>query len=230
MSLSRKAFLATLVFLLSTCNAMSDQKKSGLYLGASLGGAWDKSENVEEEIGFGPSGWTWDGSDRSFIGGIFVGYNRAIANGFIVGVEADIEKSGLHVMKLMDDTGVPDPYYLQEWDSNWQGSARLRLGYSVGRTLFFATGGLAWADFQMKIYEGGSSTNFDKFSKNIVGWTIGGGVEHDVTERLAIRLEYRHTDFGTQSVIPAISDYSSGYQENYKVKQDAVRVGGVYGF
>jgi outer membrane immunogenic protein len=219
------------MLLLWTGSAFSDQPKSGAYLGASLGIAWGKNDMVEYDHPAGtPNDYTLSARDRSILGGVFAGYNHMLQNGLMIGLEGDLEALNLHRRKILDDGGVPDPDYLQEWNSDWQASARLRLGYKRGSTLFYLTGGLAWADLQQKVFEKDSSTNFEKFSKTLQGWTLGGGIEHKFTDQLSIRASYRHTDFGKVSLIPTISDYDGDYKDVYKVKQDAVRIGLVYGF
>ena len=177
-----------------------------------------------------PSGWTWDGHSSNFVGGGFAGYNLAIAQGFFLGVEADIDASNKSVTKFMDHAGAPDPAWLQEWNSAWQASLRGRVGYTFHHTMVYVTGGAAWTDFDMKVYPINLSTNPNSFSKTLQGWTLGGGLEHELTDHLAVRLEYRHSDFGKVSLVPSVAGYSNAFSEIYRVKQDTVRVGIVYRF
>jgi outer membrane immunogenic protein len=52
----------------------------------------------------------------------------------------------------------------------WLGTVRGRLGYAVGPSLFYATGGFAYGSVKTAI-------NDVSFSDTRTGWTVGGGIE-----------------------------------------------------
>jgi outer membrane immunogenic protein len=86
-------------------------------------------------------------------------------------------------------------------NSHWQASARARVGYAMDRTMFYVTGGAAFTGVK-------ATTNYIPFgifpgiltsdSRNLVGWTIGAGVEYAATDNFTLGLEGRYSDYGTQ--------------------------------
>jgi outer membrane autotransporter protein len=94
--------------------------------------------------------------------------------------------------------------------ADWQGTLRLRLGYTRENWLAYITGGAAVSrvKFETSFTDtylaplGASSQS--STAKTKVGWALGVGAEHALTKRLAIRGEYLYADFGnidTQSVV-----------------------------
>ena len=64
----------------------------------------------------------------------------------------------------------------------WFGTARARLGYSVGSTLFYATGGYAYGSVKTRVdltFLG--TTTRASFSETKGGWTVGAGIETPFT-------------------------------------------------
>lgn len=135
------------------------------------------------------------------------GMNRAMGN-LIVGVEADWT------------FGTPDAFemrspFTQNNGASFNGTlyageyvnsvitARARVGRELHGCLVFGTGGLAFGSVD---YYGEANFNpqgnvfySNDFTKTRVGWTAGAGLEHPVTEHLAIKGEFRLVDLGQQS-------------------------------
>lgn len=138
----------------------------GFYMGGVLG------------YGFGDaSGFEPDG----FLGGITAGINYQV-NTLLFGGEADIMVAGI------SDEGVED------YDMNWVGTVRGRIGYAFDRFVVFGTGGFAWTNAE---YDGaGSDTNFH------AGWTVGAGLEAAITSRVSAKVEYLYMSFGDELYSP----------------------------
>ncbi|THV21592.1 outer membrane protein [Peteryoungia ipomoeae] len=127
--------------------------------------------------------------DGARLGG-FAGYNWQFSNGFVVGLEGDLnydwndgKLAGVNV------------------EGGLNGSGRIRAGYAFDRALIFAAGGVAATEFKA----------FDPcFSDEgtAIGWTVGGGVDFAVTDRIFTRLEYRYNDFGSTKVAGADVDFN----------------------
>lgn len=147
---------------------------SGPYAGVSLGygfsGETDVGSPVNNEIGT-------DG----FLLGAFAGYNWQVGN-IVAGAEADIGYSWVEGSNagLTSESGV-------------EGSLRARLGYVVSpNILLYATAGGAAKDLEVS---GGGVSD----SNTMIGWTAGGGADIMVTENIFGRVEYRYTDFGSET-------------------------------
>jgi outer membrane immunogenic protein len=70
-----------------------------------------------------------------------------------------------------------------DYEANWFGTVRARLGYSVNNVLFYGTGGLAYGEMdvtQKLAAENGTESATWKGSTNgwNLGWTLGGGIEY----------------------------------------------------
>lgn len=162
---------------------------TGFYVGADLGYTWGRDHTTEYVTASGAfTGFQWDYKANSFVGGLFAGGNYQIGS-FVLGAEADIE-----ALRLKG--GFFDPPGSGDTRLDWQGSFRGRAGYAVDKTLFYGTGGLAFADISHTYSN--LITGISETTAGIrTGWTAGGGVEFALTPQILARAEYRYTDFGT---------------------------------
>lgn len=191
---SRKILLAASVLALAvySSHAMaadpfvdSSHDWNGLYIGAHAGYGWGESDI--DLLGLAP-GYSYDVD--GVLGGIQAGYNWQ-QGALVLGLEGDI---GAKLYKG-DDAGFLGA--LDSIDGNWGGSVRARAGLAHDAFLFYATGGVAWLnyDYNSKIVPAGPTA---KFSDTDLGWTVGGGVEYAFQENWTAKLEYLYTDYGKQ--------------------------------
>ncbi|MGQ4273296.1 outer membrane beta-barrel protein [Terrihabitans sp. B22-R8] len=138
---------------------------TGFYAGAHLGYGFGDANSADTD---------------GFLIGVQGGYNWQY-NAFLVGLEADISYSGVGYNGLAD-----------EYEIDWLGTARGRIGYAFDRFVAYGTGGLAWANAE---YDSGVSTD----SNTHIGWTLGAGVEAAVTQNISAKAEYLYMDFGDES-------------------------------
>jgi outer membrane immunogenic protein len=115
--------------------------------------------------------------DGARLGG-FVGYNWDMGSQLVVGVEGDLNYDWNE--ETIAGTDINSGL-------NW--SARARVGYAMDRALLFAAGGYTGTNVSI---DGGGFDDDD----TLHGWTIGGGVDYAVTDRMFTRVEYRYNDFG----------------------------------
>ena len=99
------------------------------------------------------------------------------------------------------------------------GSARVKLGYASGDTLFYATGGVAFGDFQNILASNGG---FSESASKHVGWAGGVGADYALNAQMAVRLEGMYYGFGSKSF--------DGTDVSVKNSAYTVRVGVVYKF
>ncbi|MET2825807.1 outer membrane protein [Mesorhizobium shangrilense] len=159
---------------------------TGAYIGVQGGYAWTHGQlDINQETYF-------DGNLNGALLGAHAGYNWQPGDNFVGGIEVDVE----HVWNTRDFVGGDgvETHVAGDIGTDWQGSARLRGGYAVERTLFFATGGVAMAHGFLNL----PGPDYHQ-SKTFVGWTAGAGIEHAFTDHWTGRLEYRYADFGSQS-------------------------------
>ena len=70
------------------------------------------------------------------------------------------------------------------------------MGLAVGRALIYATGGVAFAEFDATLQVG---ANRPTDSETAVGGTVGGGVEFAITDMVSAFVEGRYTVMGSDS-------------------------------
>ncbi|MCF6370450.1 outer membrane protein [Rhizobium halophilum] len=143
---------------------------SGPYIGLHGGYGWGDSD-VDGLAGSG----NFDGGR---FGG-FVGYNWQMSNGFVAGLEGDINYDWNE--DEIGTTGV-------DGETGFSGSVRGRVGYAMDRTLIYAAGG--WTATNVEL----SGAGVDE-SDTAHGWTLGAGIDHAFTDNVFGRLEYRYNDY-----------------------------------
>ena len=123
---------------------------TGFYLGANLGYGWANA----------------DVSDKNgYVGGGQIGYNYEFDNHLVLGLEGDMDATGM-------EFGGNDVDYMI--------TGRGRLGYAFDRWMVYGTGGVGYAKAD---------------DLNDTGWVAGGGVEWAATDHIVTGLEYLHYNF-----------------------------------
>jgi outer membrane immunogenic protein len=153
-----------------------------------------------------------------FLAGGQFGYNRRLPNKFVVGVETDLQWSGIRASNQSNVSGInifpPDdgPAFAESSSTsqisirqNWFGTTRLRLGYrAFDRVLAYATGGIAYAGFSADTSAASNAVNFfdtehgstsGSGSSTRIGWTVGAGVEYAIAENLSFKSEYLYSQY-----------------------------------
>ena len=189
----------------STYQPVAETNWAGFYVGGNLGSVTgrDRSTLIAgvlpsasiESFNLAPDGIT---------GGAQAGYNWQ-AGSWIFGIEADVQASSQRDNRTCVLT-CGGAGLLVAYDATlpWWGTVRGRLGYSVGSTLFYATGGYAYGDVKTRVttnsFLGLVTTTFDSTKS---GWTAGAGIESPFTllgllgPNWTSRTEYLYVDLGT---------------------------------
>jgi outer membrane immunogenic protein len=174
---------------------------TGVYAGGHVGYGWGQADGSN-------TGWGVADTDGWFGGGQ-VGVNYQFAPNWVWGVEADI--SGGDISGRSSSSPSTRPF-----KTDMLGTARLRLGYTVDRVMFYGTGGLAWAHSK-------ATWVSDHDSNTSIGWALGGGIEYAFAPNWSAKLEYIHADYGHD-------DYNLAPTTRMDVKNDTVKVGVNYLF
>lgn len=186
---------------------------SGFYVGAQAGYAWGGNghdfgtvtavdldgDGITDVTAVDSGAFGDDDDNDGFVGGAHAGYNFQFGS-IVIGAEADIEATGLNGGRsytFVDAFG--NQYTVQSGhEIDWQGSVRGRIGFALDRTLIYATGGLAFADFKNggAAVAGPFGTHFAGNDNGVEwGWAVGAGAEYAFTNFLTARVEYRYTNF-----------------------------------
>lgn len=158
---------------------------SGLYVGVNGGYGWATSRHTDT-LGvttgdFDQSGWLFGGT---------LGYNWQMDR-IVFGIEADWGFAGI------DGSTTTSCAAGCKTDLQSFGTLRPRLGYAWDQFMPYITGGLAWG-----LIDAGQP-GFYKSSWE-AGWTIGGGLEVQLTPNLSAKAEYLYADLGDGGYTVAI--------------------------
>ncbi len=172
---------------------------AGFYLGGNFGSVTARDHSALSGAG-GSELFTL--APDGLNGGVQAGYNWQAGN-WVFGLETDIQASLQEDNKtcILSCSALSAAAY--DATLPWLGTVRGRLGYAVGPTLFYATGGFAYGSIKTEI--GFSGFPQVKLSETRGGWTVGGGVETPFTflglfgPNWTSKTEYLYVDLGTSS-------------------------------
>jgi outer membrane immunogenic protein len=157
----------------------------GVYYGISAGYGWGESAGVSPE---------------GFAASVTAGYNHQVGP-LVVGIEGDFG--------YMDADDSAAGGLFRSRFGPWWATVRGRAGLAMGSALLYGTGGVAFAESDVRI-AGDSNSDWR------TGWVAGGGLEWALSSRTSAKIEYLHMDFGQNSEL-------AGFCFDEKV--DLVRLG-----
>ncbi len=137
---------------------------TGFYFGGHLGYGFSSTDGAVEPDGF--------------LGGVQLGYNWQVSRNWVFGLETDIAGTDMNDSVAGINTHV-----------DYLGTARVRLGYAVDRTLFYGTGGLAYA---RSAVNGVHDTD--------TGYALGAGIEWAFAPSWSAKVEYMFHGFDNNLV------------------------------
>ncbi|MDO9369140.1 MAG: outer membrane beta-barrel protein [Sphingopyxis sp.] len=122
-----------------------------------------------------------------------LGYDRRMGN-FVVGLVLEGGRS--EARDSVSGFSTTPASYTMSREADYQGSARLRAGYTPGGgALFYVTGGGAYAKLDNRFTTSNTANSFaDNGRTNAWGYAAGGGAEVMVTNNISLGLEYLYTD------------------------------------
>lgn len=221
---------------------------SGGYVGVNAGATFNNTQfrqnyryTGQQDIGADATALI-DGLDSEgqadqtwFTAGILAGYNWQYGN-VVIGGEADFNYLGIHgtlrnnVSDVMSQVMAPENTNAVDtidYETNWYGTVRARLGYAMDNVLVYGTAGLAYGE--MDINQKLDATNGDEYANwnaktsgwNL-GWVLGGGIEYGI-DRWTLGAEYQYVNLNSYDwtskadvslTDPTLSDDWSEVKEN----------------
>ena len=151
---------------------------AGFYAGIHAGSTFDDTLTLTD----GDSSISGE-ADSAFVGGIHVGYNWQKSTNWVFGLEAAVS--------LLDD-GEEDFEV-----TDYLASVRGRLGYATGNSLFYGTGGVAFLGYSDDV-----AGLLDE--DTAVGFVVGGGFEHKLTDNISFGVEGLYYDFSSETILPGV--------------------------
>jgi outer membrane immunogenic protein len=175
-----------------------------------------------------------------FVGGGQMGYNWQFAPNWLIGIEADISYTDFREstdVRTVPLAGVGSLLNTFSTRLDYLGTVRGRIGYVVDRTLFYATGGLAYGDVRNTVNFFGPAGQLQFSGRNSsveTGYAVGGGIEHAFLPNWTVKGEYIYFDLGRDTVnvavIPGSGGGGTGYNSTFRNDGHIGRVGLNYKF
>ena len=184
------------------------------------------------------------------IGGIQLGYNYQFSNNWVLGFEGDIGAADVHGGRSAGTQftapGMTSAYFGLQDKTSWMATATARVGYAMGRTLFYGKGGAAFENSSVSatcfnpqglalpvpnpcVNQAGAvfanGTGFGTSSTR-TGWTLGFGSEFDLGNNWSAKAEYDYLSFGRHTALA--SDGTTTISDRSDISQ--VKVGLNYRF
>ena len=138
-------------------------------------------------------------TSSGFFGGGQIGYNYQFASSWVAGIEADIEGSDIKSKLNVNVAGISATAGTK---LDWFGTVRGRVGYLVTpMALLYATGGWAYGQTTSSLNASALGASLSSsFAHDKSGWTVGGGLEYALTNRITFKTEYLYIDLGTNNI------------------------------
>ncbi|MCZ2203350.1 outer membrane protein [Bartonella sp. A05] len=145
--------------------------------------------------------------------------------------------------KLGDDSAV---HHVLSTQVNFTGATRVRAGFSLGHLMLYVAGGVAYTGVQQtgfyQVTQEGHRGPFDPEGKVVggkvigtgivwpteiqikIGYILSGGLDVAVTDHIAMRAEYRYTDFGKFALVYDIYFPDKTKEISYKINDFRVGI------
>ena len=190
---------------------------TGFFAGANAGFIDSKTASTDLDDAWA-AGETIHNSGSGVLGGVQAGYNLQ-TGALVFGLETDIAATSA------DPKGTTHGNRVESGRTSALGTVRGRVGLAYDHTLFYVTGGLAYADVSNSISNGAVTASTSGWR---TGWTLGGGVETAIAPHWTVKVEGLYYNLGTANA--QFTEISTPYA--FKTKNDGAlaRVGVNYKF
>jgi outer membrane immunogenic protein len=166
---------------------------TGFYVGANAG--FIRSTAAATDL----NDWwhyneTIHSSGSGLLGGVQAGYNYQVG-AFVFGLEADLAASSADAK-----ASTLNGDRIDQHKTSALGTVRGRIGYAFDRTLFYVTGGLAYANVKNRVFDKGQPvTSNAETSGWRAGYAVGGGIETAIDKNWTVKLEGLYYNVGHSS-------------------------------
>ncbi|PDT74962.1 outer membrane beta-barrel protein [Bradyrhizobium sp. C9] len=214
------------------------------YIGMHGGGSWmsntitDPVLLVQDNVNLGGPGFTTGGpttiglDQHGAVVGGQLGCDYQAPSNFVIGIEGAASGStmkGERLLALPDS--APDTALLTI-KTDFIPTVTGRVGYAADHWLFYAKGGVAWANSKYSLTGNFTAAgavvpaipfDFEGLGDRF-GWTLGAGVEWAFADDWSARLEYDYYDFGTHTA--TMNDVNNGLGPlSFKTTMQTVKLG-----
>lgn len=193
---------------------------TGFYAGAAFGAGG--MVNKINTAGGGVSSAFNGGGQSGVLGSIYGGVDYQLTQRGIVGLLGELSYGGFQ--GTVNATTAAGTAASVSQNSGFGWSALARIGFLASpSTLLYMAGGYTGQIIQSNAFASGPGGTANASTSNTVnGWTVGPGFESLLTNNLSAKLEYRYSQFGSQTL--------AGTGISMQPSSHAMRVGLTYRF
>ncbi|HEV7288381.1 outer membrane protein [Sphingomonas sp.] len=132
-------------------------------------------------------------NDRSRVSGAArVGFDVQRGN-LVFGLVGEVGKA--NTVDFVSAFSTTPASYTISTRMDWNASLRARAGYAANTTLFYVTGGGAYADLDSRFETSNTANSFTPTGgEDAWGYTAGGGLEQKISKNISVGVEYLWTD------------------------------------
>ena len=226
---------------------------TGFYVGANIGYGFSANHTqrdasadlLGQAVSLQGDPGTWV-NPKGVLGGVQLGYNWQVSPRGVIGFEADFQGSnqkdtacavvicGFITSTTPGETGTN--FFTTAHQIDFLSTVRGRVGYVASNTLFYATGGAAFAQVK-QTFDINSSSAPPEFqtassTKDMIGFVVGGGIEARVTAGWSAKAEYLYMDLGKINTTfnEGTGPFVTNNVINSNVRDHIVRIGANYHF
>ncbi|MBV8105186.1 MAG: porin family protein [Hyphomicrobiales bacterium] len=216
---------------------------AGLNLGYGGGNFKYPYSGTTDAAGTNPVSGHFRQDSSGVLGGVTLGYNYETRDGFVAGLETDIDASDLSGKTGFAEFPGTGTSYDGDFSSriNYLGTVRARVGHAMlnNRIVPYVTGGFAYGGVRTAsnwncsaCFNGGpGNASFVSPNQMQTGWTVGGGAEYALNRHLSMKVEYLYVNLGDSTLNgtggtiggPGFNLYNASVDE--KATANVVRVG-----
>ena len=174
---------------------------SGFYIGANAGSIIGRDRSTLRNIA-NPNTVRFSLVPDGYIGGGQIGYNWQAA-AWVFGVEGDFQGSSARDTKVCLSFCTGGGGVIADQRLPWLATARGRVGYSVGSTLFYGTAGYAYGETRTRFTSGlPPLAGIAEVKRSKGGYVAGAGIESPLTflgffgPQWTVKTEYLYVDLG----------------------------------
>lgn len=129
-----------------------------------------------------------------------VGYDRQMGR-MVLGVVGEFGKS--EIRDSVSAFSTTPAFYAFDRTMKYNAGLRARAGYTPNdRTLFYATGGGAYAKIKNRFTTSNGANSFsDNGNSDAWGWSVGGGVDQKIGRHLSFGVQYLYTQLNDKDYV-----------------------------
>jgi len=226
---------------------------TGFYVGANIGYGFGAHHTQYDEIANIP-GFTipitgapgTSVNPKGILGGVQLGYNWQVGQRGLVGFEADLQGSNqkdtacafivcaFETSTVPGDTGTN--FHTVTHQIDFFSTVRGRVGAVYNNTLFYATGGAAFAEVKQTVDINVTSSTplfaSSPTTKDMIGYVVGGGIEAKLSAGWSVKAEYLYMNLGSINTTfdTGTPPIFANNIVNATVRDHIVRIGANYHF